>query len=206
MAGEPMSAAPGRPQASSHRSPQGGGIPVSPRPLITRLRFAARRLGWPGLLGLALIGLAAPLLHWAADAQRQETQQLRSRLAAQRAAPAPKDPQLDAAERLARLQQHLSATPAALSTVEHMHRAAALHGLTLASGEYRLSGSSPALAQRYQITLPVLGPYPQLRDWLADVMNAQPALALEELSLSRQNAADAKVQARVRWTLYLKAD
>ncbi len=174
--------------------------------LITRVRFAARRLGWPGLLGLALIALAWPLMHWGVDAKRQETQQLRSRLAVQQAAPAPKDPQRDAAERLAQLQQRLSTASQALSTIEHLHQAAALRGLILASGEYRMTGQGRALAQRYQITLPVLGPYPQLRGWLADVMNAQPALALEELSFSRPNAADANVQARVRWTLYLRAD
>lgn len=173
---------------------------------LTRLRFATRRLGWPGLLGLALIALAWPLTHWGADARREAAQQLRSQLAQQRATPAPKDPQREAAERQAWLQQHLSAPPAALGTIEHLHRSAHQRGLTLASGEYRLGGATGSTAQRYQITLPVLGPYPQLRGWLADVMNAQPALALEELSFSRPNAADAQVQARVRWALYLKAD
>ena len=172
----------------------------------TRLRFAAARLGWPGGLGLLLLALAWPLLHWGADATRQQAHDLRERLAQQRLSAPPRDPQADATERLAQLQGELATPAAALQTIELLHRAAALHGLTLASGEYRLAGSARTVAQRYQITLPVLGTYPQLRAWLADALNAQPALALEELSLSRPAAADARVQARVRWTLYLKAN
>ena len=162
--------------------------------LMTRLRFALHRMGWPAWLGLVLLLLVWPLAHWGADAPRERALALREQ--ARRPPPAQPvvDPQTQAAERQA------------LSTVERLHRSATERGLSLASGEYRVLAATASAPQRYQIVLPVTGAYPRIRAWLADAMNAQPGLALEELSFSRNGVSDAQVQARVRWTLYLKAN
>lgn len=174
--------------------------------LMTRLRFVLHRMGWPAWLGLLLLLLVWPLAHWGADAPRERAQALREQARRAPSAPPAIDPQAQAADRQARLQGRLAEPLAALSTVEQLHRSAAARGLGLASGEYRVLAATASAPQRYQIVLPVAGAYPLIRAWLADAMNAQPGLALEELSFSRNSVGDPNVQARVRWTLYLKAN
>lgn len=172
----------------------------------TRLRFALLRWGWPAWLGLALLVAVWPVAHWGADAVRQQARDLREQ--ARRAPPARPvlDDETRAALRQQSLQARLADPLAALQVVEQLHRSAAARGLLLASGEYRVMPAAGSLPQRYQIVLPVSGSYPLLRAWLADAMNAQPGLALDELSLSRNTVGDTVLQARVRWTLYLKAN
>lgn len=171
-----------------------------------RLRFALRRQGWPAWLGIALLLAIWPAARWGADEPRERAQILREQ--ARRAPPAIQvlDDQAQAALRQQRMQARLAEPMAALGVVEQLHRSAAARGLQLASGEYRVMPASGALPQRYQILLPVKGRYPEIRAWLADAMNAQPGLALEELSFSRGTVAEPVLQARLRWTLYLKAN
>jgi hypothetical protein len=40
---------------------------------------------------------------------------------------------------------------------------------------------------------------------MASVLNTLPTIAIEELSLVRQNVGTPALESRVRWTLYLKA-
>ena len=75
-----------------------------------------------------------------------------------------------------------------------------------ASGEYRLLREAGAPFARYQLLLPARSTYPALRAWLADTLNAHPQVALDEIAMRRDDASDAKVDTRVRLTLYQKAD
>lgn len=177
---------------------------MTPPGFKTRLRFFLRRMGWPAWLGLLLLLTLWPLAHWGADLPRAQALALRQQASRPPSVQVQADPLQQAMDRQARLQERLAEPLAALSTVERLHRGAAERGLSLASGEYRVLAATSTAPQRYQISLPVAGAYPRIRAWLADTMNAQPGLALEELSFSRNSVADAQVQARVRWTLYLK--
>lgn len=179
---------------------------VNTRLMATRLRFALQRLGWPAWLGVVLLAAIWPVAHWGADAAREHAQSLREQ--ARRAPPAQPvlDEQTQASLRQQRMQDRLAEPMAALSVVEQLHRSAAARGLQLATGEYRLLPAAGGLPQRYQILLPVNGSYPRIRAWLGDALNAQPGLALDELSFSRAGVSDAALQARVRWTLYLRAN
>jgi poly-gamma-glutamate capsule biosynthesis protein CapA/YwtB (metallophosphatase superfamily) len=174
-------------------------------PWSLRARFALRRHGWPAVLGVLLL-LAGVLLFAMADAQRRATEGLQVQLRAQRerllrAPPVP--PAIDASAALAEFQRALPGTDATVQVVDLLHSSAALHGVILASGEYRLLNDGPQGQRRYQITLPAAGSYPALRAWLSDALNNQPALALDELNLARASAESPLVEARVRWSLYL---
>lgn len=175
-------------------------------PLATQARWVLHRHGWAALAGvLALVlavGLDMATRELLAQTQAQE-QAHQTRLQRERERP---DPAAEQAARLAELQRDLPDAAAALQVLPLIHRAAQAHGVVLASGEYRLlpEGKAGTLA-RYQITLPASGSYPALRAWTAEVLNAQPSLAMEELSLSRPTPGETTLQARVRWSLYLKA-
>lgn len=175
-------------------------------PLATQARWVLHRHGWAALAGvLALVlavGLDMATRELLAQTQAQE-QAHQTRLQRERERP---DPAAEQVARLAELQRDLPDAAAALQVLPLIHRAAQAHGVVLASGEYRLlpEGKAGTLA-RYQITLPASGSYPALRAWTAEVLNAQPSLAMEELSLSRPTSGETTLQARVRWSLYLKA-
>lgn len=175
-------------------------------PLATQARWVLHRHGWAALAGvLALVlavGLDMATRELLAQTQAQE-QAHQTRLQRERERP---DPAAEQAARLAELQRDLPDAAAALQVLPLIHRAAQAHGVVLASGEYRLlpEGKAGTLA-RYQITLPASGSYPALRAWTAEVLNAQPSLTMEELSLSRPTPGETTLQARVRWSLYLKA-
>jgi hypothetical protein len=174
--------------------------------MATRLRFALRRLGWPAWLGMALLLAIWPVAHWGADVHRERAQALREEARSAQPVRPVLDEETQASLRQQRTQARLAEPVAALAVVEQLHRSAAAHSLQLATGEYRLLPAAGALPARYQIQLPVNGRYPHIRAWLGDAMNTQPGLALDELSFSRATVADAALQARVRWTLYLKAN
>jgi len=173
--------------------------------LMAHLRFALRRHGWPAPLGGLLVLLAVALAHWGADGARAQAEALRASLASERERVALQpDPVADQASRLEGLQRQLPDAAAALEAVQFIHRSAAEHGVTLATGEYRLVREGGARLQRYQITLPADGDYPALRAWLAEVLNRLPSIALDDLSLSRGATGEQRVEARVRWSFYLR--
>lgn len=173
--------------------------------LQSHLFFVLHRHGWPALLGLLLIALTWPLAHFGADGTRAQARALQQAQAAQRERQARQpDPAADQATRLAEFEARLPQAPAALQAVRHMHRSAAEHGVVLASGEYRLVPEPGGRLQRYQITLPAEGSYPDLRAWMADVLNELPSMALDDISLKRNAVGETQVQARVRWSFYLR--
>ena len=172
----------------------------------TWLRFQWYRQGPAAGIGLLLLALAVaaqlllvqPLQQRAVQLQ-DETGTLRRQLARQPRQAA--DPVVHGEALLA----GLPAADAALQAVALVHRSAAAHGVALSHGEYRVLRESGARWLRYQVNLPAQAPYPALRAWVAEVMNAVPNASLDELGLRREDAAQPTLDARLRFTLYLKA-
>jgi hypothetical protein len=77
------------------------------------------------------------------------------------------------------------------------------NGVSTERGEYRQNREGAVL--RVRMILPVKASYVQIRAWLGETLNALPAVALEELSLSRNAAADGTVEGKVRLGLYLES-
>lgn len=174
--------------------------------LSTHLAFLLHRHGWPAVLGLVCIAAVWPLAHLGADGLRAETRALQQAQVAERERKARQpDPWIDQASRQASFEAGLPQAAGALQAVRHLHRSATEHGVVLSTGEYRLVDEPGGRLQRYQITLPADGTYPDLRAWMADVLNELPTMALDELSVKRNAVDEAGVQARVRWSFYLKA-
>lgn len=175
--------------------------------IIAHLRFQLQRHGWPALVGLLLLVASAcgqvfgvAQANTRAQALREEQAALRQRQVAQ------PNPQEATNKRLAGFYAGLPAPAGALASIEAIHKSATTHGVKLAHGEYRMArdGKSPLL--RYQITLPARASYPQLRAWIGDVMNMLPTAALDEINFRRDDVGSDVLEARVRLTLFLRAD
>jgi hypothetical protein len=81
---------------------------------------------------------------------------------------------------------------------------AAQTGLALNHGEYKFGHDKASGVTTYQIALPVKGSYDKIWQFALQALAAVPFAALDEVSFRRETIADASVEARLRFTLYLK--
>lgn len=174
------------------------------------LVFHAVRLGWPGALGLVLLFAAAALLLFNARPREADMFELDRRLAnaekefrrvAQGAGDDP-DSQTPA-EHLARFYQGIPAEAAIPIWLEKIYGLAGAAGLSLETGEYALVRAKTGQLNLYRITFPVKGAYPGLRRFIAEVLASAPAIALENVSLKRENVGQGTVESRVVFLLYV---
>lgn len=177
--------------------------------LQARARLALRRLGPLGLAGLVLgLGAAgyaasgiAPLEERIAtlqsDIRRAETA-ARSRRASK--APQPSS----TSEQLAAFYAKLPPVEDAIALVAKLNEAAVAADLKLQSAEYRLVADPAGRIARYQVSLPVTGPYPQIRKFVAGMLRAVPTASLDEIVLKRDSIQSARLEAQVKLTVFLR--
>ncbi|HEX8990023.1 MAG TPA: hypothetical protein VF816_18835 [Rhodocyclaceae bacterium] len=179
---------------------------MSPR-LVWEAHRLLRTVGWHGAAALALIVAAAviygryvaPLRDEVASVQG-DADVLRAKVASRRAEMKSSDP----VSQLSEFYDFFPGGDAMANTLESLQTIAAAENLALEQGEYRLAKESSGRLFRYDIVLPVKGPYPKLRRFIAQALRDNPSLALDSVSFSRQAALSATVDAQVRMILYLK--
>lgn len=164
------------------------------------LHYGAVRLGWPGLLGLGLALAAATTalavnvpLAAANAALHERIATLAQAPAAEAAAALP----ADAARALAALPDSAALVP----LVAAIHAGAQRRQVALEQGEYTWQRAAEGRAARYRMAFPARGGYPQLRAWAAELLAAQPQLALDEFDLRRENIGSTGVDARVAFVV-----
>lgn len=177
--------------------------------LASWLRFGLAVIGWPGALGLALLIVGAtlqflmlPRQELATDAARRDAE--RQRQAWLQAATGHRAP--DLADSLAQFRERLTTEGKADEALDVIQRDARKNGLQLAGIDYKWQRQPAARLAEVQITMPVKGGYASLRGFLDDVLTDVPGLALEQCDLQRDSIAAASAEARLRFTLYLRAD
>jgi hypothetical protein len=77
-------------------------------------------------------------------------------------------------------------------------------GLALNRGEYAVIKDSVGQLRRFKITLPVQGSYPQIRQYLAALIEAVPSMSLENVQFERKDINDIDLQAKIKLVLYLR--
>lgn len=163
--------------------------------------FYLRRLGWVGLAGAALI--AASFAYDAAVVRPRavalEDQLARNEQARQNAAQS--DAKAETAAPGAVAQPTLA--PAAAAALRRLFVAAEGAGLQLSQGEYRLTEVRDVRLRRYQLALPLAGGYPEIRGFVTEALNADPALALNAIQLRRERIESPDLDAQLSFTLYL---
>jgi len=174
--------------------------------LMAHLRYRLHQHGWPAAAGLALLLAALGVMLLGVVPMQQKTAQmardqapLRLRMVA-----SAEIPDADASQAARAGLNSLPDAAQALDVIASLHSAAQRHGVALASGEYRVVREGKAPWQRYRVSLPARGTYPQLRAWMAEWMNASPAVVLDEFGLRRDDVAQDTVEARIQLSLFVR--
>lgn len=170
---------------------------------FSTLRFHLGRLGWVGAAGAVLI--VGSLVYDAAVVRPRAAaleEQVARNAQARRTAEALRAQAASEADAGVAARPPLA--PAAAAALRRLFDAADQAGLELAQGEYRLTEIKDAPLRRYQLSLPVAGGYPEIRAFVAQALNADPALALTAIQLRRERIESPDLDALLNFTLYLE--
>jgi hypothetical protein len=154
--------------------------------LMLRVRLLAMRLGTAGCAALALL-LAGALALPPAPPQLVQ---------------APPPP--TANENLAHFYSTLGEKRQAEQQVKQLFDIAAKTGLALDQGDYKFSVDKASGVAAYQVTLPVKGAYQNIWQFSMQALAAIPFAALDDIAFRRETITEPVVEARMRFTLYLK--
>jgi len=175
-----------------------------------RLRFALVAVGWPGVVGLVLLVVGAvgqfvlvPQQQAVAANARSEAE--RSHEDYLRIAGGGKNGRDDTAATLARFRELLTPEKQADEAMETIQRDAQKNGLAPAGTEYKWQRQPSAKLAEVRIVMPLKAGYAPLRAFVRDVLTDVPGLALEQFDLQRDNIGATVVDARLRFSLFLKA-
>jgi hypothetical protein len=176
-------------------------------PLLVRLRFSAANLPALPLIAFVLV-VAAALTHLfllpSREAAIEESEQRlvklernarRTVLEHQTERTTPEETRLLLLNRFPTEAQ----LNAELGSLIEM---AGKEGLQVPSGDYRLVPGKDGLFDRYVLTLPVKGGYQTIRHYVAAVRKEFPDLAVEDISLRRENIGTSQVEAQLRFILF----
>lgn len=176
---------------------------------VTYAELAVHRIGWAGVVGLALLVFAlgllfatnAPLRRQAAELER-ELDVAQATAASERRLRVAADP----GARLARFRAGLPRQSDLPQVIGRMLREADAAGVELERGTYEFRAGDSGLIARYTVTLPVQATYPQIRAMTGVILAALPAVALESLRIERDGVSDEVVTADLRFAVFVRGD
>lgn len=168
--------------------------------LTLRARLAAMRLGVAACIALALLVAGALALAWSLKARQLAYQPLPP-AAAQLAQAAPPP---TANENLAHFYATLGEKRYAEQQVKQLFDIAAKTGLALEQGEYKFTQDKASGVAAYQVNLPVKGPYQNIWQFSMQALSVIPFASLDDIAFRRETISEPVVEARLRFTLYLK--
>lgn len=164
----------------------------------TLTRFADA-LGLPSLITLALVlGLLLffPLVRWPAQQRLAEAEVASIKLGAFK--------KLGMGDSASGAFLDQFPRPEALSQeLQTIFDTAEGYGLQLDEVSYRKVRKQDERLERYLVDFAVNAPYPDSRAFLGDVLSTIPSVALDQLSLTRDDVKSSEVHVRVRLTLFL---
>lgn len=175
--------------------------------LLRVWRRLLRRIGVPGVVGLALL-VAAIALAAGTPALRQEARTLREFAAARDAAlneASRAPPQLSAEEQWRRFSAGFPTRERNAEDLKLVFAAARRNGVSLLKGEYRVVAEANSPFVTYALTLPVRESYGGIKKFTADVLRSLPHAEMDELRLERSDAGATTLDARIRISLIYRA-
>jgi hypothetical protein len=170
---------------------------------LLRLQLLARRAGPAACVAAALLIAGVAATAWAL-ASRQAQQAAAAALPAAPTQLVEAPPPPNANENLAAFYATLGEKRYAEQQVKILFGIAAKTNLSLDQGEYKFGYDKASRVSTYQITLPVRGPYANIWQFSLQALAAMPFAALDEVNFRRETITDPVVEARLRFTLYLK--
>jgi len=178
---------------------------------MTRLSWELRRafesLGWYGKSGLFML-LAAVVLGVAVlPARMDELEKITAEVDALNArlrltGPGSGKRADSHEEKLGTFYKFFPSADSLPDWLERIYAAAEKNGVRVDAGEYKLLQERGWKLDKYQITLPVKGSYPQIRGFISQVLADIPAIALDEVDFRRDGVGNAVLDVRLRLTLF----
>jgi hypothetical protein len=178
-----------------------GGINVAA--LALRARLALQRIGAPVCIAIALCAAGVAAWAWLLPQRAAQAQLMAKPLPAPATLVTPPPPP-SANQNLANFYDALGEKRYAEQQVKVLFDLAAKSNLTLSQGEYKATYDKASRVSTYQIILPVKGPYQSIWQFSMQALREMPFASLDEVGFRREAIADATVEARLRFTLYLK--
>ena len=177
--------------------------------LSLRLRRISARLGLFGLVAAVLVALAATelfsvTLPAGSDASELEEQVRRLRESPRSGREIKRGEDNNPTMQIAAFERYFPPATQINTVLRDIHAAAEKETLVLERGEYRLIEEAGLDLLRYQITLPVKGSYASINAFVRRVLRDVPSLALDGISLQRQNAGEAAIEAQVRVSVFYR--
>ena len=172
-----------------------------------RLFYWTRRVGVPGWIGVLSLLAALLLLQFELRPAQQRLAILAAgTVAAQQrlAQPATSAGALTPTQQLNAFYAAFPQRAKVPDVLASMYEIAKTQKLDLDVGEYTLTKEQGARLDTLRIALPVKGSYVQLRQFTAEVLLAQPALALERVSIRREKVFEAAVTGRLVFLLFVE--
>ncbi|MFT3858860.1 MAG: hypothetical protein QM742_15640 [Aquabacterium sp.] len=187
-----------------------------------KLERALRRLGWPGLLGLMLLGAGSWTTWRAAPEVQEEARQLASdarRLRHELIHGTTPDGRsagpsgvggatlVQQQEAWARLWSGLKASDDRIALQDAVLRTAREEGVVTSTVQYRGQregwvGSNPDVGLwRQRMVVPVEASYPSLRRWIGHMLE-EPSLSIDVLDIERPDLQSDRVKAQVTVSLW----
>ncbi|MCU6498899.1 hypothetical protein LPN04_13965 [Rugamonas sp. A1-17] len=171
--------------------------------IALRARLALTRAGAPACIAIALCVAAAAAWAWLLP-QRAAQAQLMARPLPTPASLVTAPPPPSANQNLAGFYEVLGEKRYAEQQVKVLFDLAARNNLTLSQGEYKTGYDKASRVSTYQIILPVKGPYQSIWQFAMQALREMPFASLDEIGFRREAIAETTVEARLRFTLYLK--
>jgi hypothetical protein len=170
---------------------------------IPRVAWSLSRTGKSGLVGLALVGASAVFFLSTQLPITDEVSQLREDLASAKAhaSVAPRLGSMSGPQTLGTLPAR-GQMPQLLGILLQQAEAAQL---SIETAKYETSSVKSGTLVRYRVAFPVEGSYPQVREFVDAVLKAMPALAIDQLSITRKAIGDATVEAQIRMTIFTRS-
>jgi hypothetical protein len=181
----------------------GGANSINLAALALRVRLALLRIGAPACVAIALCAAGVAAWAWLLPQRAAQTQLMARPLPAPSTLVVPPPPP-SANQNLAGFYEVLGEKRYAEQQVKVLFDLAAKSNLSLRQGEYKAAYDKASRVSTYQIILPVKGAYQNIWQFSMRALREMPFASLDEVGFRRDTIADTNVEARLRFTLYLK--
>jgi hypothetical protein len=165
------------------------------------LRNLRHHLDGLGLAALGLIVAAAAFDVLLLERLQARNGEVQARLARQGPGGPASGPG-DAGYKVTKVYAFLQKDEATTDWLAKLHGIGAATGVQLKSASYR-SEKTAGRISRYEISLPLAGSYPQIREFMQRALAEIPVMSVDQLKLKRESRDDSALQAELRLTLHL---
>lgn len=174
--------------------------------VVPYLHYGAQRLGRFGIVGLtlcvfSLITIAStniPMRQQLA-LQSAELDSARAEAAEARRPGTIQSPQQQATSFVSKLPTRNN-VPEIMATIVSVATAS---GIKLERGSYEYIATDTDTIARYEMSLPVTGSYPQVKEFVENVLATVPSIALDSMRIERGDIADSVIAADLKFSILL---